>query len=69
MSGGLPAITAGDAPDVVEMQPYDVGAWAFRGALADLDPYIKATHFDLRSIIPAVVAAGTLHGKIYALGS
>src|SRR5438105_3453440 len=54
----LATITAGNAPDIAEMGSRDVGAWAFRGALTDLDPYIKATHFDLKSIIPAVVAEG-----------
>jgi multiple sugar transport system substrate-binding protein len=65
----LAAITAGDAPDVVEMQPTNVGAWGYRGALLDLTPFIKSTHFDIASVTPAVVKAGTLHGKIYALGS
>jgi multiple sugar transport system substrate-binding protein len=64
----LAAIQGGKPPDVV-----DVGLGQFlpelasKGALTELDPYIKAAHMNMNSFVPAAAEVVTFNGHYYGL--
>jgi multiple sugar transport system substrate-binding protein len=64
----LAAIQGGKPPDIV-----DVGLGQFlpelasKGALTELDPYIKAAHVNMNSFVPAAAQVVTFNGHYYGL--
>ncbi len=64
----LAAIQGGKPPDIV-----DVGLGQFlpelasKGALTELDPYIKAAHVNMNAFVPAAAQVVTFNGHYYGL--
>lgn len=62
------AMSAGSgAFDVTDTFNTDVAAYASKGVLASLDPYIKQSNYDLKDYVPAALATCQYQGKTYAL--
>jgi multiple sugar transport system substrate-binding protein len=64
----LTQVSAGNPPDVYfDCSVSDLGQWAANGYVLDLDPYIKAHHFDVNKLTPGARALGVYNGHTYAL--
>jgi multiple sugar transport system substrate-binding protein len=64
----LTQVSAGKAPDVfVNFNGSDVAPWGIAGYALNLDPYIKATHYDTSQLIPAARKMSTYNGHFYAI--
>ena len=64
----LTAISGGQAPDAATlMNDRNLGAWAARGALQNLDGLAKTYHTNLADYTSAALALSTYRGHLYAL--
>ena len=64
----LTEVSAGNPPDIYyDCATSELGQWAANGYVLNLDPYIRAQHFDLNKLTPSARAIGTFKGHIYAL--
>jgi multiple sugar transport system substrate-binding protein len=64
----LTEVSAGNPPDVYfDCSSTDVGEWAANGYILNLDPYIKASHFNLSALNGGARAMGTYNGHTYAV--
>jgi multiple sugar transport system substrate-binding protein len=64
----LAGVSAGNPMDVYyDCTISDLPQWAANGYAQNLDPYIKASGFDVTTIIPSARAFSTYNGHIYSL--
>ncbi|MEO7221267.1 MAG: extracellular solute-binding protein, partial [Devosia sp.] len=61
------ALSAGTPPDIVSLHAFRVPAYASKGALADLTPYLAEAGIDPNDILAKPREAVTFNGKIYAI--
>ncbi|MDY0289992.1 MAG: ABC transporter substrate-binding protein [Sphaerochaeta sp.] len=64
----MPAMIAGNAPDLIAMSVGRYAEYAEAGKLASLDEYIANTKtLDINKLVPGMIAAGNFKGKQYAM--
>lgn len=64
----LTQISAGNPPDIYyDCSTSDLGQWAANGYVLNLDPYIRANHFNMNKIIPSARGWSTLNGHVYSM--
>ena len=61
------ALSAGTPPDIVSLHAFRVPAYASKGALTDLTPYLAEAGIDPNDILAKPREAVTYNGKIYAI--
>lgn len=61
------ALSAGTPPDIISLHAFRVPAYASKGALADLTPYLAEAGIDPNDILPKPREAVTYNGNIYAI--
>ena len=61
------ALSAGTPPDIVSLHAFRVPAYASKGALADLTPYLAEAGIDPNDMLAKPREAVTYNGKIYAI--
>jgi multiple sugar transport system substrate-binding protein len=61
------ALSAGTPPDIMSLHAFRVPAYASKGALVDLTPYLAEAGIDANDILPKPREAVTYNGKIYAI--
>jgi multiple sugar transport system substrate-binding protein len=61
------ALSAGTPPDIVSLHAFRIPAYASKGALTDLTPYLAEAGIDPDDILPKPREAVTYNGKIYAI--
>ena len=61
------ALSAGTPPDIVSLHAFRVPAYASKGALVDLTPYLADAGIDANDILAKPREAVTYNGKIYAI--
>jgi multiple sugar transport system substrate-binding protein len=61
------ALSAGTPPDIMTLHAFRVPAYASKGALTDLTPYLAEAGIDPNDILPKPREAVTYNGKIYAI--
>ena len=61
------ALSAGTPPDIVSLHAFRIPAYASKGALTDLTPYLAEAGIDADDILPKPREAVTYNGKIYAI--
>ena len=60
-------IATGTGPDVIQIGQQDVPFFVLKGALVDLDSYMRRDHLSKDMWYPAVYNMGVVDGKLYAL--
>jgi len=60
-------VAGGNAPDVIGMHANNVGDFASRGALLDLDPFIQSGEIDMANFPESVQASNRFNGKTYMI--
>lgn len=64
----MPAMIAGNAPDLIAMSVGRYAEYAQAGKLASLDDLIKSSKtLDVNKLVPGMIAAGNFEGKQYAM--
>jgi multiple sugar transport system substrate-binding protein len=64
----LTQISAGNPPDIYyDCSTSDLGQWAANGYILNLDPYIRANHFNVNTIIPSARGWSTFNGHVYSM--
>ena len=64
----LTQVSAGNPPDVYyDCSTSDLGQWAANGYALNLDPYVRANHFNMNKIIPSARGFSTLNGHVYSM--
>lgn len=61
------ALSAGTPPDIVTLHAFRIPAYASKGALTDLTPYLAEAGIDAEDILPKPREAVTYNGKIYGI--
>jgi multiple sugar transport system substrate-binding protein len=61
------ALSAGTPPDIVSLHAFRIPAYASKGALTDLTPYLAEAGIDPDDILAKPREAVTYNGKIYAI--
>lgn len=61
------ALSAGNPPDIMSLHAFRVPAYASKGALTDLTPYLAEAGIDADDILAKPREAVTYNGKIYAI--
>jgi multiple sugar transport system substrate-binding protein len=61
------ALSAGTPPDIVSLHAFRIPAYASKGALADLTPYLAEAGIDPNDMLAKPREAVTYNGKIYAV--
>ena len=61
------ALSAGTPPDIVSLHAFRVPAYASKGALVDLTPYLADAGIDANDMLAKPREAVTYNGKIYAI--
>ncbi len=59
--------TAGQFPDMIQMDYSYLGDYASRGLLVDLGPYVESGDLDLSDIPKEVLESGKVDGKLYGI--
>lgn len=61
------ALAAGTPPDIMSMHAHRIPAYASRGTLTPLTPYLEEAGIDVDDMLPNVREAVTYNGEIYAI--
>lgn len=61
------ALSAGNPPDIVSLHAFRIPAYASKGALTDLTPYLAEAGIDANDILAKPREAVTYNGKIYGI--
>jgi multiple sugar transport system substrate-binding protein len=61
------ALAAGTPPDIMSLHAFRIPAYASKGALTDLTPYLADAGIDVNDMLPRVREAVTYNGDVYAV--